>query len=283
MKKKWMIARKTTQFLVLLLFLSPLFLVEVAGTNFFYGSLASSELFGIQLSDPLAFLGVSLASKQIVWGFLGSALIVFLFYLIISGRVFCSWVCPVNTLLELCNSIRKRFQDKLPDIEMNLNTKVKMAGLVLVLSFFIGVPIFEIISPIGNTLRNLLFVGGIGAFTILAIVLFEFFISKRGWCRYLCPVGGFYSSIGKAGQLRVKINHEMCNSCMECKNVCFSHPSILDPTINGEKSFVTSGDCSLCGACVDACSTEALSIGLRPYTSKDHEIQIPNEVKGEKM
>ncbi|QOY38753.2 quinol dehydrogenase ferredoxin subunit NapH [Anaerobacillus isosaccharinicus] len=280
--KKWMIARKSVQFLVLLLFLSPLFLVEVAGTNFFYGSLSSSEIFGIQLSDPLGALGVTLASKKIVWSFIGSALIVFLFYLVISGRVFCSWVCPVNTLLELTDSLRKRFKN-LPDVQLNLNTKSQLAALVLILSFVIGVPIFEIISPIGNTLRNLLFVWGIGSFIILAIVLFDFFISKRGWCRYLCPVGGFYSSIGKAGQLRVKIDDEKCVSCMQCKKVCFSHPSILDPAINGEISYVISGDCSLCGACIDACSHEALSIGLRPYIQKKQHIEIPNEVKGEKM
>ncbi|WNF38104.1 NapH/MauN family ferredoxin-type protein [Bacillaceae bacterium IKA-2] len=278
--KKWMIARKSVQFLIILLFLSPLFLVDVAGTNFFYGSLSSSEFFGIQLSDPLGALGVTIASKQFVWGYIGSASIVFFIYLLISGRVFCSWVCPVNTLLELTDSVRKRFKN-LPDIQFKLNTKIHLAVLVLVLSFFIGVPIFEIISPIGNTIRNLLFVWGIGAFIILAIVLFDFFVSKRGWCRYFCPVGGFYSSIGKAGQLRVKIDDEKCVSCMQCKKVCFSHPSILDPAINGEKSFVASGDCSLCGACIDACSHEALSIGLRPYIQRDKHIQIPNE--GENM
>lgn len=55
---------------------------------------------------------------------------------------------------------------------------------------------------------------------------------------------------------------------MQCKKDCFSHPMILDPVINGEKSYVVSGDCSLCGACIDACNHEALSIGLRPYYRK---------------
>lgn len=280
--KKWNMTRKSVQLLILLLFLSPLFLVEVAGTNFFYGSLSSSEFFGIQLSDPLGVLGVTLASKKIVWSFIGSGLIIFLFYLIISGRVFCSWVCPVNTLLEITDLIRKRFK-KLPDVHFHLNTKKQIALTVLILTFIIGVPIFEVISPIGNTLRNLLFVWGIGSFIILAIVLFDLFVSKRGWCRYLCPVGGFYSSFGKLGQLRVKIDNEKCVSCMQCKKVCFSHPSILDPAINGEKTYVASGDCSLCGECIDACSHEALSIGLRPYIKKEKEIEISNEVKGEKL
>jgi ferredoxin-type protein NapH len=280
--KRWLITRKLVQFLILVLFLSPLFLTEVPGTNFFYGSLSSSEIFGIKLSDPLAVLGVTLASKQIVWSFIGSGFIVFLFYLVVSGRVFCSWICPVNTILEYTNSLRKRFK-KLPDINFNINTKMYIAVLVLLLSFVIGVPIFEVFSPIGNTLRNLLFVGGIGSFGIIAIILFDFFVSKRGWCRYFCPLGGLYSSIGRVGQVRVKMEHEKCVSCMRCKKVCFSHPSILDPVINGEISYVTSGDCSLCGACIDACSHEALSIGLRPYSQHHKHIKIPNEVKGEEL
>ncbi len=280
--KKWLIIRKLVQFLVLLLFLSPLFLVEVAGTNFFYGSLSSSEVFGIRLSDPLGALSVTLAAKKVVWSFIFSASIVFLFYFLISGRVFCSWVCPVNTFLEFIDSIRKRFK-KLPDVHFNLNTKKYIAILILFLSFIGRVPIFELISPISNTIRNLLFGWGMGLYIIFAIVLFDFFISKRGWCRYFCPVGGFYSTIGKAGQFRVKIDNEKCISCMQCKKVCFSHPSILDPAINGEYSYVTSGDCSLCGACIDTCTHKALSIGLRPYKQKEQQIQIPNEVKGEKL
>ncbi|SDZ37369.1 ferredoxin-type protein NapH [Evansella caseinilytica] len=277
MVKKWFLLRKSVQLFILLLFLSPLILADVAGANFFYGSLTSSEILGIRLSDPLGTLQVTLAAKYINWAYIGSASIIFFIYLVISGRVFCSWVCPVNTLLECTDLIRKKFK-RLPDIHFDKNTKIYLAGLMLVLSFLISVPVFEIISPIGHTMRNLLFTWGIGVSILLAIVLFDVFISKRGWCRYFCPVGGFYAAIGRSGRFRVKMDNDRCVQCQQCKHVCFAEPSILDPSIQGKETFVSSGDCSLCGACVDACAHNALQIGLKPIRntdySKDKEISL---------
>ncbi|MDF1511878.1 nitrate reductase, partial [Robertmurraya sp. DFI.2.37] len=93
---------------------------------------------------------------------------------------------------------------------------------VILLSFFLGVPVFEMISPIGFAMRNLLFTFCIGLWLIVAIVLFELFISKRGWCRYFCPLGEFYQSIGKVGAFQVKFNHDLCVGCTKCRSVSFA-------------------------------------------------------------
>lgn len=259
--RKWSIARHSVQIFILLFFLSPLVLVEVEGENFFYGSLSSSQFFGIPLSDPFSAIQVTLASRQIIWSYLGGALIIFLGYLLIRGRVFCSWVCPVNTLLEFTDKIRKYVD--LPDKPLDRNTKMYIAVITLVLSFVIGVPIFEIISPIGNTMRSLIFSMGIGLWFLLAIILFDLVVSRRGWCRYLCPLGGLYQSIGKFGLFRVKFDHNRCMGCDMCRSVCLSDPDILEPAINRMEMYVSDADCNLCGKCVDNCPVEALTISLK--------------------
>ncbi|MED4353553.1 quinol dehydrogenase ferredoxin subunit NapH [Schinkia azotoformans] len=259
--RKWSIARHCVQIFILLFFLSPLVLVEVEGENFFYGSLSSSQIFGIPLSDPFSALQVTLASRQIIWSYLGGALIIFLGYLLIRGRVFCSWVCPVNTLLEVTDKIRKYVD--LPDKPLDRKTKMYIAIVTLVLSFVMGVPIFEIISPIGNTMRSLIFSMGMGLWFLLAIVLFDLAVSRRGWCRYLCPLGGLYQSIGKFGLFRVKFDHNRCMGCDMCRSVCLSDPDILEPSINRLEMYVSDADCTLCGKCVDNCPVEALSITIK--------------------
>lgn len=256
--RKWTIARRIVQFTIIALFLSPLILVEVEGDNFFFGSLASSTFVGIILSDPFAALQVMLASKKINIMYLSGAFIIFVFYLIIKGRVFCSWVCPVNTILEYTDKLRRFLEVK--DKTYNRHTKKHLALLVLLLSFIIGVPVFELFSPIGFSVRNALFTFGIGIWIIIAIVLFELLISKRGWCRYFCPLGGFYQSIGKAGVFKIKFDHNACVGCDKCRSVCFAEPVILEPGIFRENMFVESGDCSLCGACIDHCPFCALTI-----------------------
>lgn len=260
--KKWTITRRIVQFSVIALFLSPLFLVKVAGDNFFFGSLASSSFFGIPLSDPFAALQVTVATKKINLAYLGGALIIFSIYLLIRGRAFCGWVCPVNTILEFTDKIRKRF--KLPNKHFNRHTKVYIALLVVILSFISSIPIFELITPINNTMRNMLFVFGIGIWLLLAIVLFELFVSKRGWCRYFCPLGGFYQSIGRAGMFAVKFDHDTCVGCNSCRSVCIADPVILEKAINREEVFVSAGDCTLCGLCVDHCNFNSIEIAKRP-------------------
>lgn len=259
--RKWTLTRRLVQWSVILLFLSPLLLVKVESDNFFFGSLASSSIIGITLTDPFAALQVMFASREINFVYFGGALLIFVFYLLVRGRVFCSWVCPLNTILEMTDKIR-RFV-KLPDLQLNRHQKKYYALATVILSFLIGVPIFEIISPIGFTMRNLLFTFGIGVWIILAIILFDLLIAKRGWCRYLCPLGGFYQSIGKVGLFQVKFNHDACVGCTTCRSVCFADPDILEPSINRETMYVTAGDCSLCGACIDHCPFDALKISVR--------------------
>ncbi len=193
--RKWTKVRRIVQFSIISLFLSPLFIVAVEGDNFFFGSLGSSTFFGIVLSDPYAALQVTLASKKMNLAYLSGALIIFLFYFVLKGRVFCSWVCPVNTLLEFTEKLRKYF--KAPDKIYNRHLKKYLAAAILLLSFLVGVPVFELFSPIGFTMRNALFTFGFGIWIIAAIILFELLISKRGWCRYFCPLGGFYQSLEK--------------------------------------------------------------------------------------
>lgn len=256
--QKWTLARRIVQFSIIALFLSPLFFVEVEGDNFFFGSLASSTFVGIVLSDPFGALQVMLASKKVNLVYMSGALIIFMFYLLVRGRVFCSWVCPVNTLLEFTGKLRKYI--KAPDKTYNRHSKKYLALLILLLSFIIGVPVFELFSPIGFTMRNALFTFGIGIWIILAIVLFELLISKRGWCRYFCPLGGFYQSIGKVGVFKVHFDHEACVGCDKCRSVCFADPMILEPGIFRESKYVLAGDCSLCGKCIDHCPFDALKI-----------------------
>ncbi|WP_254119030.1 NapH/MauN family ferredoxin-type protein [Bacillus sp. FJAT-29790] len=255
---KWTVARRIVQFSIIALFLSPLVFATVEGDHFFFGSLASSSFVGIIFSDPFGALQVMMASKKMNIAYMSGALIIFVFYLVIKGRVFCSWVCPLNTVLEFTEKLRKYI--KLPERSYNRHLKKYFALLILVLSFLIGVPVFELFSPIAFTMRNALFTFGIGLWIIFAIVLFELLVSKRGWCRYFCPLGGFYQSIGKAGVFKVQFDHDACVGCDKCRSVCFADPGILEPGIFRESKYVIAGDCSLCGACVDHCPFDALKI-----------------------
>ena len=278
------IVRHIVQVIVLAVFLAPVFLAgwnlfggTVGGDNamgtpadvFFYGSLSSSSIFGINLLDPFAFLQYVVASKSLALNALLAVLPVLVFYGLIRGRAFCGWTCPVNLLLEIIDLlleiidwIRLKLNLKVEERVLPRHAKVYVAAGVLVLSLLLSFPVFEALSPISFINKGLIFGSLVGGITLLAVILVELFWGHRVWCRALCPLGGFYEVVGKVGLLNVAIDNETCIGCNKCKKACLCDPEILDAPVAGEDVIVRAGDCMLCGKCIEACPVEALSIKI---------------------
>lgn len=270
----WTIARHVVQVAMLLLFASP---VLAAGWSLlglgtspedavstpaelpFFGTLSSTSIAGLTLMDPFATLEIAAASKSFELDWLLAALPILIVYGLVRGRAFCGWVCPVNLLLELVDALRKKIGIQVRETPLPRRTKIVMAAVVLLLSALTSVPVFETFSPVSAVNKGIVLGSTAGLWTLLAIVVAELFWGHRVWCRSLCPLGGFYEAIGRAGQLNVRIDHEACIHCSSCKKACICDPSILDPALSGDDVIVRAGDCMVCGKCIDACPTRALS------------------------
>ena len=70
------------------------------------GTVWSSLLMGLDLTDPLAAAEAAAASRTVYPPLLLSILIPVVVTLLL-GKVFCSWICPANLLLELTGKLRK--------------------------------------------------------------------------------------------------------------------------------------------------------------------------------
>jgi len=268
------IVRHIVQCLVIALFLSPLwaeaFLGAKPGDWFFFGTLSSSTFFGaVVLVDPFAALENIAASWQLPTApLLIGSLTILVVYVLVRGRVFCGWVCPVNLILEIVEFLarplrswmRRHGQAKEAfGHRLNRHTKIVVAAGVLVLSALCGIPVFELVSPVGALFRWLVLGASVGVWILLALVILEVFFPGRLWCRKLCPLGGFYELVGRLGLLSVTIQ-KGCISCDACKEACLADPDILDPVISGADKVVRSGDCMLCGKCVKACPKDLLKV-----------------------
>lgn len=147
-----LIARRIVQLGILALF-------SFKATDFILqGNLSSSRLFNtMPLSDPFAVLQIILASWSIDLMALIGALIIFFIYGLLLGRVFCSWVCPVNLITDFATFVRNKltFNNKFLILPKNLRYFVLV--LVLILSFVFSLPVFESFSYIGMMHRGIIF------------------------------------------------------------------------------------------------------------------------------
>lgn len=253
--KRWTVARRSVQVVVILLLGSPL-----AGQTFFNGNLAAADLMGLPLADPLAAMQAIVASRIIVPEFLLSACAVALFYFLVGGRTFCAWICPVYLIAEGGEALRRR--TGLGERTAPLALKKWLLLLVLCITFVTGLPLFEILSPIGMFARALSYGGYLAISCLVGIVIVEVALSRRIWCRSLCPLGGLYSVIGRLSPTLVRFDRERCTACGACSRTC-PVEEVLEPCLVRGEGRVVSGDCTRCGACVDVCPHRALA--MKPF------------------
>lgn len=241
------------------------------------GNLSASKFAGIlPMADPFAVLQIFLTGHVLQTEVLLGAGIVFAFYLILGGRVYCAWACPVNMVTDLANWLRMRL-DVRPIFHITRNVRYLMLAAALVLSALTGVAAFEWVSPIGMMHREIVFGLGLGFVALLAIFLFDLLILKNGWCGHLCPLGAFWSVVGRhTAQLRVRFDASTCTHCGECARVC-PEPQVLNLKKIAETGYVNSGECSNCGRCSPLCPEGSLAFDLRPLIRK-HNARPPRVV-----
>ncbi|MCB8814945.1 4Fe-4S binding protein [Desulfosporosinus shakirovi] len=226
----------------------------------FSGYFWSITIGGFTVIDPLAVIQVSRQSYATSLDFWSSILLPIVIVLIF-GRVFCSWICPFNTLQELTRFVLRKL--KIPMIKKSLLTDSYLRFLVLgtgIVLTLLGIAVFPHFLPYVQLGRFFYYltIGSIywtGLIFIVAILIVDGLLQKGFWCNYLCPTGALLSLLGRKRKVCVRRNKETCiGSCSLCEKVCVwdSHPK-LDEFSN----------CSNCHLCIDKCPSKALKI-FRP-------------------
>ncbi|MCI6988606.1 MAG: quinol dehydrogenase ferredoxin subunit NapH [Campylobacter sp.] len=256
---KFTILRRISQILILTLFI----LGNVYGIKILQGDLSSSRLLNtISLNDPYALLQLALASLSVNLTALFGTLIVLAFYVLIAPRAFCSFVCPVNILTDLGAFIRKKLRISKNILNLSSNLRYYLLILSLIFSFLFKIPAFESVSFVGAFTRAVVFLSIDAVSIALLIIIFEVFITSRGICSHICPLGAFWVIVSKFSLIRIKHTHKRCTRCNRCKVVC-PERQVLE--IIGKQSGFIKSPCISCGRCIEACNDEALEFSIMNF------------------
>ncbi|WP_434051475.1 MAG: quinol dehydrogenase ferredoxin subunit NapH [Roseibium sp.] len=260
--RRYLLLRRASQLFFLAVFLTgPLFGFWIAK-----GTLAGSLTFDIlPLTDPLVVLQSVTAGHWLTATALTGALIVLAAYALVGGRAYCSWVCPINPVTDAAHWMHRRLG--LPKgWQPKRSTRYWLLGAILMASFATGTIAWEIINPVTMVHRGLVFGLSAAWLVVAAIFLFDLFVSRRGWCGHLCPVGAFYGLIGRTALLRVSAqNRAACDDCMDCYAVCPEN-QVISPALKGSPGsspVILAGDCTNCGACIDVCAEDVFKFTHR--------------------
>ena len=252
-RNKWLLLRRFIQVAILGLFMSGPYL----GVWIMQGNLASSTLFGkIPFTDPFIALQSIVAGHSLATPALVGVGFVLVLYILLGGRSFCAWVCPINPVTDGAAALRERLGLK-ASVHLSRHVRYGLVLVVLLISYLMHDIAFEAVNPITILHRGILFGMGVGWLLILAVFLFDLFVLKHGWCGHICPVGAFYGLINRFSLTRVSAkDRASCTNCGDCFRVC-PEPQVISPALYPSNPLaspiIASSDCITCGRCIDVC------------------------------
>lgn len=271
---RWLLWRRAVQFGVLALFLIGPVTTWMTRQGWLSrpwwpvkGNLSSSQtLDQLPLTDPYQLLQ-SLAAGHTALGsaFIGAA-IVLAFYLLCSGRVYCSWVCPLNPVTDAASWLRRKLRLRAGGHAPPKPLRLWLLAGTLAVSAVTGTLAWDWVNPVSVLHRALVFGAGAGWALVLGIFVYDLLVTPRGWCGHVCPVGAFYGLLGRRALLRVNAaGRERCDNCMDCYAVC-PEPQVIRPALKAagqDHPVILDRDCTTCGRCVDVCPQQVFHMSHR--------------------
>lgn len=187
------------------------------------------------------------------------------------GRVVCGFLCPFGLVQDLLHKIPfpRKIQTFHGDKLLRKLKYIILIVFVILLPLFVvdiigqGEPYFcKLICPAGTleggiflvltdkSLRSM--VGWLYAWksVLLVITIVLSMIIYRPFCKYICPLGAFYSIFNPISVFRYRVDKDRCVNCGKCRQVCQMQ---VNPVENANHP-----ECIRCGRCKKVCPTGAI-------------------------
>ena len=190
---------------------------------------------------------------------------------VLLGRVVCGFLCPFGWIQDLLYKIPLK-KCKVPPKADKYLRYLKYAILLFMVillpvvirdEFGFGTTWFcKYVCPAGTLGAGLPLLAGnvglrqsIGALfewklAVLIVIVILSVMIYRPFCKYLCPLGAFYSFFNKFSFYRLAVDKERCVDCKTCERACKMGVEVTKD--------INSPECIRCGACMDACPKKCI-------------------------
>ncbi|MDY0061135.1 MAG: 4Fe-4S binding protein [Myxococcota bacterium] len=256
-----------------------------------YGLLPSLVPLDLYLSlDPLSGITAALAGRVLLPALLLGGLTLLLTLLL--GRVFCGWLCPLGTLIDLLGGgadlLRQRLRGRgrvrraspgaaataLPAGRLVAALSWRGTKLVLLLLLLVaalgGLQLTWLVDPLPLVTRAFglaglpqtaspvapppdgLVLAGRLAALLLGVILLAAVLQRRWWCRTACPLGALLALVSRFSWYRL-----LSRGCTHCGRCLADCPMGLRDLRTGHED----PECIRCYRCAESCPQQGVELG----------------------
>lgn len=267
------------------------------------GSYSSAGLGALCIVCPLGFVQAALAG---VMGYrAAAAALATVVAVLLVGKAFCSWVCPVPWFRRLfrtpsapprgndpepedgkgcppaatcasCNEKCSRWADGDAG-RLRIDGRFGVLAGAIASSAVVGFPVFCLVCPVGLAFAFFLALSHalvqhelvLDLLAIPVILALEVLVFRK-WCSGLCPISAMLSLLSARKRLlRPRVDESKCLHAkgIDCAACSLACAQQLNPCAGAGP------DCTQCGACADACPAAAISLLPRLARAKGNEPQ----------
>ncbi len=186
------------------------------------------------LTGYVVFIVLQLEHLQI-WHWI--SIIIVSVVILLAGRGYCGFLCPVGSCLDFIHYICKKLHVKEIKRPEGFNRFIRgfryfFCVFYFVLHFGIG------IDP---------------GWALVVLLIITTPVMVRFWCS-ICPIGTILGMLSRISVFQLQKNLEACVSCSACEKAC---PMQNDKVFKADKTGeIHSVSCIYCGLCVGKCPKE---------------------------
>lgn len=222
-----------------------------------FGQINQVGLLRLNFSNlSIEFFGAVLRIEELYLLLIFSLTLILFFLLgtLVSGRVWCGWMCPQTTLGDLYEWLGRRLGLSLTNNRFTGKAwrRLLLHLITLALALLVGSNLLlYFLAP--QTFFAQLFTGqlhpvALGTLLLIAAaVYFDLTWLRRAICRDFCPYGRFQTVLIERGTLSLSLPTAEKPRCIQCNSCVRACPMGID---------IRQGDqieCINCGRCLDAC------------------------------
>ena len=188
------------------------------------------------------FIFLLVNGKVVLWlALFGVSLVIALIF----GRIYCGYVCPMNTLMIPTEWLSKKLKLQTPN-----TPKWLKSGYLTWITLFISI-VMMLLS------KRLLHIDlPILPFWLVVSVLITLRYKPEVFHNLICPFGALQRTFGRFARLSEKVDKDACIGCKLCEKACPSNAIVVSS--EDKEAMIKTALCHQCTNCRQVCPKDAI-------------------------